>query len=284
MASRKKKPKRPRYPHAIERDYAKQLLRLVDALRVPVRRALVKLKQVDRAAGRLDAEGTIPERNAAEVTRSLRGLKAQFDTIVKRARIGLIAQGVEKRTNAFSTKAVDDVIKPLIGGGGKARGVVTIPTTKITEGVNSKAIIKENVDLIRSIPDRLFPEVRRVVEEGWSKGRTVDDLADDVEKRFGVSESRARLIARDQIGKINAKVTEARHKEIGIEKFTWGTAGDERVRGNPAGLYPKARPSHWEREGKVFRYDDPPEGGNPGEDFQCRCVALPVIPDLDEDE
>lgn len=284
MASRKKKPKRQRWPHAAEREYAKALLRLVDALRVPVRRSLVKLKAADKSAGRTDADGTIPERNASEVTRSLGGIKAQFDTIVKRARVGLIAQGVEKRVNAFATKAVDDVIKPLAGGGGKARGVVTIPTSKITEGVDSKGIVKENVELITSIATRLLPEVRKVIEEGWSKGRTVDEISRDVEARFGVSESRARLIARDQVGKINAKVTEARHKEIGIVEYEWSTSLDERVRGNPAGLYPKAKPSHWAREGQRFRYDKPPKGGHPGEDFQCRCVASPVIPDLDDEE
>ena len=35
----------------------------------------------------------------------------------------------------------------------------------------------------------------------------------------------------------------------------------------------RVRPSHKEREGRIFSWDDPPEGGHPGEDFGCRCWA-----------
>lgn len=49
----------------------------------------------------------------------------------------------------------------------------------------------------------------------------------------------------------------------------------------------KARSSHAEREGKIFRWDDPPEGGHPGEDSNCRCWAEEIsseteLPDVDE--
>jgi SPP1 gp7 family putative phage head morphogenesis protein len=45
-------------------------------------------------------------------------------------------------------------------------------------------------------------------------------------------------------------------------KYIWRTQGDDKV-----------RLSHAENDGKVFSYDDPPETGNPGEDFGCRCWA-----------
>lgn len=31
--------------------------------------------------------------------------------------------------------------------------------------------------------------------------------------------------------------------------------------------------AHAERDGKIFRWDDPPEGGHPSQDFGCRCYA-----------
>lgn len=40
----------------------------------------------------------------------------------------------------------------------------------------------------------------------------------------------------------------------------------------------KVRSSHAEREGQVFSWDDPPEGGHHGKDYECRCTAEPYLP------
>lgn len=48
-------------------------------------------------------------------------------------------------------------------------------------------------------------------------------------------------------------------------KYIWRTARDEKV-----------RKDHAERDGKTFDYANPPKGGNPGEDYNCRCWAEPI--------
>lgn len=47
--------------------------------------------------------------------------------------------------------------------------------------------------------------------------------------------------------------------------YIWITQGDERV-----------RTSHAERDGGIFDAANPPEGGNPGDDYNCRCKAVPL--------
>ncbi len=49
--------------------------------------------------------------------------------------------------------------------------------------------------------------------------------------------------------------------------YVWRIVGDK-----------KTRNTHAAREGRQFRWDDPPEGGHPGEDFGCRCWAEPIVP------
>ncbi len=49
--------------------------------------------------------------------------------------------------------------------------------------------------------------------------------------------------------------------------YIWRTVGDDKVRGD-----------HAAREGQNFSWDRPPEGGNPGEDYNCRCWAEPINP------
>lgn len=51
-------------------------------------------------------------------------------------------------------------------------------------------------------------------------------------------------------------------KENPQNYYIWRTEEDDRVRS-----------SHAQREGQIFAWDEPPEGGHPGEDYNCRCVA-----------
>jgi hypothetical protein len=48
------------------------------------------------------------------------------------------------------------------------------------------------------------------------------------------------------------------------ERYVWETRGDAKV-----------RLSHRRNEGKIFRWDTPPPTGHPGQDYNCRCLALP---------
>jgi SPP1 gp7 family putative phage head morphogenesis protein len=63
----------------------------------------------------------------------------------------------------------------------------------------------------------------------------------------------------------NAKLTEVRMQEAGATHYIWHSRDDKRV-----------RPSHAANDGKVFAWDNPPETGHPGEDYNCRCWAEPV--------
>lgn len=143
---------------------------------------------------------------------------------------------------------------------------------------------EENVALIRSIPERHLDDMRRLVARSQREGWTTDRLAAIIQEREDVSESRAELIARDQTLKANASLTQIRHEDAGITEYEWSTSRDERVRGNPQGLYPNSASDHYVLEGTRHRWDNPPDNGDgehvhPGEDFQCRCVAVPILPD-----
>lgn len=67
-------------------------------------------------------------------------------------------------------------------------------------------------------------------------------------------------------------LNEERQRALGIEGYVWRTRGDGKV-----------RDAHAARSGRLFRWDDVPEGGHPGQDHNCRCVAEPVPEDLNRD-
>jgi SPP1 gp7 family putative phage head morphogenesis protein len=153
------------------------------------------------------------------------------------------------------------------------------------------AAANESVVLIKSIPDRYYGALEDQLTDAYKRGLRWEEVQADLTKSFledgteselGIARRRAGLIARDQVGKLGAAVTKRRMEDAGVTKYIWRTALDERVRGNPEGKYPKARPSHWDREGKTYSFDDPPAGGNPGEAILCRCIAEPIIEEVDQ--
>lgn len=70
--------------------------------------------------------------------------------------------------------------------------------------------------------------------------------------------------------KIKAILNDDLHKNP-QDYYIWRTKGDDKVRDR-----------HKERDGKVFNWHIPPEGGHPGEDYNCRCWAEPYVPKIAE--
>lgn len=137
--------------------------------------------------------------------------------------------------------------------------------------------VSQNTKLIKTIPTQYLGKVEQAVRAGVLNGTSSREIAKQVKEIYGVTDRRAKIIARDQIGKANAELTQYRQEDLGIKKYKWVTAHDERVRGNPSGRYPKAVPSHFARDGKEFDWANPPIGGHPGMAILCRCYADPIF-------
>jgi SPP1 gp7 family putative phage head morphogenesis protein len=136
------------------------------------------------------------------------------------------------------------------------------------------AFAAENASLITTIPERLHDEVAQATIRAIREGQSTDELADTIEERFGVAETRAAFIARDQIGGLNAEIAQERQTGLGIKTFIWRTSEDARV-----------RPEHAERDGQEYSWDDPPDDEIPGQPINCRCLAEAVLASaVDEDE
>ena len=143
----------------------------------------------------------------------------------------------------------------------------------------------------------MLDTVARRIRDGVKVGKSAKEVAACINADLpGISYRRARIIARDQTAKLNSALTQGRMADAGIETYIWSTSEDERVRGNPTGLYPKALPSHYVMNGKVCRWDDPTvwlENGewvkragdapylHPGMAIMCRCVAIPNWDELE---
>jgi SPP1 gp7 family putative phage head morphogenesis protein len=148
-------------------------------------------------------------------------------------------------------------------------GVITNATGGIQGDI--AAARDRNIRLVEDAQRAYAQQVRDIVEDPGTFGMRVEDIQEALEARGGVSGSRAELIARDQTLKLNGQISATRQQRAGVESYTWSTSLDDRV-----------RDEHAELEGQQFDWLNPPEVGHPGEDINCRCVAIPVIAELDD--
>lgn len=102
-----------------------------------------------------------------------------------------------------------------------------------------------------------------------------ESLNDVILRHKGVSQRKAAFLARQETKLLVAEYRKNRFKQQGVTKYRWSTVLDGRE-----------RELHRELNGRIFSWDDPPiidattgERGNPGEAYNCRCVAIPVIDD-----
>jgi SPP1 gp7 family putative phage head morphogenesis protein len=164
--------------------------------------------------------------------------------------------------------------------------VANIPVgSAVPQGVLEE-FLQDNVSLITNMADRQIQQIADIVRPAQAGGQRWEEIAKQIQARIGVSESRAKLIARDQANKFNATMQQATQTAAGVEEYEWTTADDFAVRGRPGGEYEDSKEDHWELRGKIFQWASPPlipgtsEHAHPGQRIQCRCTARPVIRDL----
>jgi SPP1 gp7 family putative phage head morphogenesis protein len=159
---------------------------------------------------------------------------------------------------------------------GKVLGVDFTPDTAI-QGMLT-GFRRENVNLIQTIARSELKRVQNTLAEAQVQGLRVETIRDQLLEGFDVTDARAALIARDQTLKLNADLSMKRQQDVGVQEYQWSTSHDERV-----------RPGHANLDGTRHGYLSPPvvdqktgRREHPGKDFQCRCVAVPYIPGIDD--
>lgn len=132
--------------------------------------------------------------------------------------------------------------------------------------------IRDNVSLIGGMQAKWYADVEAVIRDAAVKGLAPSAIEKAIARESGKFGRHAKLIAQDQIGKLNGKVAEYRQTSAGITSYRWSTSRDERV-----------RRTHRALEGSVQSWASPPvseangERNHPGMAVKCRCSPVPLL-------
>jgi len=137
-----------------------------------------------------------------------------------------------------------------------------------------QAVVAEQVNLIKSIPQQYLKDVESKVWQSVMKGADMHALSADLRRTYGVTRDRAALIARDQNNKAKAIIERTRRQELGITHAIWQHSAGGKV----------PRATHVAMSGKSYPLAqgmwDSDEGAYvlPGELINCRCTSKAIVP------
>jgi len=243
------------------------------------------------------------------ISKALRGLDGRFDKRKKAFKLPLSklspqirtamaqrkedeqkkAEELRKATEGLNQEGIKEA-KGLVGFQRTAKKVLAdlaIQFRKVTpDNISTPLVFTEEdeerlaeeylteTDLsIRGWVDEAIRRLRETVPKLIGEGYRADKLRDTLKAEYGISRSKAQFIARQETSVFVSKYRQHRYEQAGLTQYKWSTSRDERVRHD-----------HKDLNNRIFSWDDPPivdkatgRRGHPGEDFNCRCVALPVL-------
>ncbi|QQM29304.1 minor capsid protein [Martelella lutilitoris] len=240
-----------------ERDYEKALRSMLRQMAAEVRESIIPAYEADLAQRKAQEAITVDAADRSWFVR-LDALKASLVRVAQSTVDRILNLEAERHTENFAA-----AVKRAIGIDIRA----VIAQEDLGDYLTTASA--RNASLIQSLADDTVKKVEQAVYQNSVAGNSVTTLRKQLVQEFGVSESRAKLIASDQMGKANADLTEIRQRQAGVTEYVWSTSHDERVRSRHRAL-----------DGKRYKWGEATgaeQGLPPGKPIRCRCWARGVI-------
>ena len=216
----------------------------------------------------MQEKATMDASITSKAKKLLNDLTKQFTQLFSK-KATYFAENMLKGTLKYSETSLKTSLRKLSGG-------LTLNTGVIPAGMEDvgKAIVEENVKLIKALPQKYFDDVVGSVMRSIATGEN-ENLEAAIKKATGVTDRRASLMALDQTRKAYNTINKQRMQSIGVKKFEWIHSGGSQ----------EPRQSHMDLDGQIFSFDDLPLKGEegfisgqfPGQAINCRCRMGPVI-------
>jgi SPP1 gp7 family putative phage head morphogenesis protein len=133
---------------------------------------------------------------------------------------------------------------------------------------------------IKNFTEEQIKKLREDMNKSVFAGNRYESAIKSIQKSYGVTENKAKFLARQETSLLMTTFKESRYQEAGIHQYKWKCVTGTKQH--------PVRPMHKElndrsNKGEIFRFDSPPVDDpngarhNPGMNYNCRCVAIPQI-------
>jgi SPP1 gp7 family putative phage head morphogenesis protein len=166
-----------------------------------------------------------------------------------------------------------------------ARSLGIHPELKLDTRKRLAETYNNNLKLkVKDFSKKQVQDLRDQVEENAQSGYRFEELIKRFNRRYEITQNKAKFLARQETALYMSKFRSLHFGEMGITHYRWSTSHDAKVRPTADAKGDERLNDHRSLDGRIFRYDDPPivdratgRRANPGEDYNCRCVDIPVV-------
>ena len=256
--------KRPKYPKNFERDYYRVLRAVVRRLKSATNSNMPMLAY----SLRQDDDSTVTDAFVQAILAELLKSMTVEEAI---SELELILAGVSSVVDANVIRAFAEAVSVD----------VVLNDSALLDTVKAEWKAQQS-RLVDSIVNTYIEKLQIIVSNAVQRGTAMSEVKEEIKVLLNTTDKRAKFIARNEVGNLNGIITMRRQVDCGIGVYQWSSSHDERV-----------RPSHAEMDGKYFYWNSDKVGEingikvypapkyHPCMDYNCRCVALPVI-DLEQ--
>lgn len=252
------------FPGSLESQYSNLMSKFLDAINAEYMKALVKvLKESDETVvlNTMHFKVNVPLLNT---------LKNRLRAIRKGLLKSSTFKNIFESMKGIFTRVDREIVKNIKKQFKQAK----FPVPELDLKVDPKTLedaVELNVSLIEAIPNIQVDEMEAAVLKAVKGGANFEDIVKEVESQSDRGKAYAEFVARDQVGKTYAAVNKERQTQSGFPFYIWEATNDSRT-----------RDTHRALDGTTHSWDKPPlvptdgraKNMHPGEDYQCRCIAV----------
>lgn len=208
------------------------------------------------------------------------------------AEIDRLQYSIEEPLFAMSAQADQDL---------RSIGIDVEITPQMADRLVKEYTTNQNLNVKNWTPEQTL-RLRDMIKRNALRGYNRAELREMIASEFEVTMNKAKFLARQETSLFMATVRDSRYTDAGLRIVQWLTSNDERVVGNPAGLYPEptaGHGNHFALAGKFCLLSDPTVyadtldqaragqwkskamigagTSHAGTEFGCRCSYRPVL-------
>lgn len=125
-----------------------------------------------------------------------------------------------------------------------------------------EVLVDHNFAEMKNTTVYMKKELLRVISEGMLQGQGIPEMSRSMRDRINVVKHKADMIARTETIRCYNQAAVNQYKKVGVTKWRWITAFDDRTCDICAGL-----------DGYIFKMGEPQPPAHPN----CRCSVAPVV-------
>jgi len=220
-----KKPIKPANIKIQERNFYRKLLKnvynpAIEVVDKMLKENLESIVEEGKKELRIDSVGDT-------ISNLINGIKLSYERQVQPKDFDALAVELGRDIEDFNKRQENRVFKSILG-------VDPFRNELYLEPLMDQ-FTKDNVNLIKTIPNDYFAQIERIVRGGVRSGKSAAQIGREIKAKAPTTKKRAAFIARDQTAKFNSDLARQRQKEVGLNYYIWRTVKDRRVRPEDGG-------------------------------------------------